>query len=585
MRIIELSLAWPEAPDAPFREDFFLGAWHPEAQLKVTWATTPASIQPAVETGTHSFVLSNTSPLHPAGRALVHQVSSPQVPELLAFRGYVVEPPLHGWSEPERIVSYWGRGTFQTHNGVFAAAIIRNGSLELLTDVFGISPLYYRQLKNGVVLFATASRYLRIAGDDINPLGARMMLHRGALCGDASLTPDAARCKPGHVITFTREGKTEKPWFRFDRLPTGEKPITPATLRDAEDAFQTSVERCLRLMPDATHHLPFSSGDDSRRILVALRERKVPFHALTVRIRQKNFRDLDGRFTSDMASALGFSHEVVELVEPRDYGADDLLIRKLFSWELSEHAWMPAMFRRFRPQASLVFDGLGGDILGNTGFGEPHWHTMPESEKLARAVAEFLPDFRPPRWRDDAFVPLEQARDELRRHLELIPEGSNRTDYAFVLVRARRGTGPAMQHLTPAGYVAVYPYFDLDHIQVTMELSSMDKIEEKLQARCLRVFWPEYYQFPGSRRIPPGIPEGPPEFKIRRQLACTDQMRSECRLPALLPDARNLLHASTHMAAIASAASSTLKRKCRWWLDPVLMLLSYRNRAGFCWQS
>jgi hypothetical protein len=35
MRIIELSLAWPEALDAPFREDFFLGAWHPEARLEV----------------------------------------------------------------------------------------------------------------------------------------------------------------------------------------------------------------------------------------------------------------------------------------------------------------------------------------------------------------------------------------------------------------------------------------------------------------------------------------------------------------------------------------------------------------------
>ena len=411
------------------------------------------------------------------------------------------------------------------------------------------------------------------------------MLHRGALAGDASMTPDTWRCKPGHVIGFTREGKTETPWFRFDRLPTGEKPITPGTLRDAEDAFQVAMDRCLNLMPGVEHHLPFSSGDDSRRILVALRERKVPFHALTVRLRQKTFRDLDGRFTSEMAKALGFSHEVIELSEPAVYGADDALIRRLFSWELSEHAWMPALFRHFRPHASLVFDGLAGDIFGNTGFGERHWHTMPEPEKLIKACAAFLPDFQPSKWREDAFLPLESAREELLRHLQLMPEGFNRTDYAFVLVRARRGTGPAMQHLAPAGYLPVYPYFDLDHIRVTMELSSFDKIEEKLQARCLRVFWPDYYKYPGSRRIPDGIPEGPEEVKISRQLACTDQMRSECRSPAWLPDARNLLHTSFHMAAIGSATSTRLKRKCQWWLDPVLMVLSYRARAGFCWRA
>jgi hypothetical protein len=586
MQSAHLSFSWPDAPPQPFHEEFFWGVWHASARLHVEYDTPPSNVSPIVISGHNFFLVSNDSTLH-HGAGLVHSAaahSSQTRLNAIAFRGYVVEPPVHGWSATADVCAYWSRDLPRSHNGIFAAARITARELEFVTDAFGISPLYYRECSNGLVLFATAPRYLCFPGDGVDPLAARMLLHRYEVGADASLVPGVQRCKPGHVIRFDGTAKTERPWFAFDRLPVGSHPITPAGVEAAEEAFQVAMNRCLRLMPATEHHLPFSSGHDSRRILVALLERKIPFQAITMRLRNKQYRDLDGRFTAEMAAALGFPHEVHELVPPRQYGLDDRLIRLLFSSELSEHAWMPEMIRHFRPHASLVFDGLGGDIFGNTGFAIPDLHRIPEGSKLDQLPKAFLPDTADSPFRRDAFVPLEAARAVLADQFRILPDAPNTVDYAFVLTRARRGVGPAMQYLPPAGYVTVYPYFDLDHIQVTMQLDSLDKIKQTLQSRCLEAFWPQYLAFPGSRRIPPDIPEGPAEFKLSRVLACTDQMRSECYQPSILPEARSILPLSRHFQAVAAGVSRTLKHRIKWWLDPVLMILSAQRQAQPCWR-
>src|SRR5215470_12017000 len=499
--VYELRFAWPEAPEPPFREDFFFGAWHPSTELHLRLESPPKGVSPVVVQEDRYALVSNSSELHKgAGQVQMCPPTLSGGARLLAFRGYLLDPPLHSWSSPRLVYDYWQGELVRLHNGVFATARILPDRLELLTDAFGISPLYYRLLNNGTVLFATNARYLRVEGDaGIDPVAARMLLHRGALCADRSLAPHTTRCKPGHVVTFTNLGKTETPWFRFDALPVGAKPITAENLCAAEEVFQQAIDRCLRLMPGTEQPLPLSSGDDSRRILAALLTRRVPFQALTVRVRQKEYRDLDGRFSSEMAHELGFSHEVIELPDTIQTAKDHHITRTLYSSELLEHSWIPPLIRCLHPHASLVFDGLGGDVFGNTGFAAAEWHTMPEHGKLEKLACEFLPSWPNSPYRENAFVTIQQAREELIRHLSILPEAPNRADYAFALTRARRGTGPGIQQLLPPGYIPVYPYFDLDHIRVTMELNSLEKVQEKLQARCLRIFWPDIYRFPGSR--------------------------------------------------------------------------------------
>jgi hypothetical protein len=231
---------------------------------------------------------------------------------------------------------------------------------------------------------------------------------------------------------------------------------------------------------------------------------------------------------------------------------------------------------------SLVFDGLGGDIFGNSGFGIPEHYTMPESAKLCAIAAEALPAYSGV-LRESAWASLEDARAALVDHLRFLPARKNLSDYAFLLIRARRGTGPWGQHLLPAGHLPVYPYFDLDHIRVTMRFDSLDKLAHNLtrtlQIRCLETFWPRYHKFPGSRRIPPDVKPGSPEHNNRLMIARLDQMRSECRLPALLSDAAERLLPARYVQAVAAGASNRMKLRIHWWLDRLLMLEAYRTQA------
>jgi hypothetical protein len=174
----------------------------------------------------------------------------------------------------------------------------------------------------------------------------------------------------------------------------------------------------------------------------------------------------------------------------------------------------------------------------------------------------------------------------LERHLAIFPEGKNRTDYAFLMIRARRGTGPMNQHLAPAGHVPVYPYFDLDHIRVTMEFDPLDKLKQTLQSRCLEAFWPKIFAYPSSRRYSKEEnPEKSKWVKYSRHVARMNRMRSECRHPGRLPDAREVLQPRHYLSLMLTGFSNELLIRWEWWVDHLLTLLAYQNQAHPCWSA
>jgi hypothetical protein len=586
-----LEFAWPNMPPASWREDFFLGVWHPTAELQVAVGPPPPNVEAAVLRGRNWALLGNTT--QATGAALVHEghpVRGPRALRALAFRGYVVDPPVHSWSSRADVLRYWTLHCDRTHNGVFATARVDAGgdALELLTDAFGIAPLYWRPFGDAV-LFATNPRYLRCAGDaSVDPLAARVFVHRRALVGDASLVPGVHRVPPGSVLRFSRETGTTprvRAWFRCDDLPVGEHRISESGVRDAEQTFQAAVARCVRLMPERTATLPLSSGDDSRRILVALREQGVPFRALTVRVLQKGNRDLDGRFTGEMARDLGFEHRILEYCAPREYARDDAACRTLFASEIAEHTWLAPLIRELGPEPALVFDGLGGDIFGNTGFGVAELHVMPESRKLVAIADAAIGDQASRMLRADAWAPLEAVRAYAIDQLRFLPEGPNRSDLAFLLMRARRGTALWSQHLLPPGQLPVYPYFDLDHVAATLRISPLDKLAQTLQARCLERYWPAYYAYPGSRRLPPGVPPGSSSPLHARSAAQLRQLRAECDPLSLAASLGRRLSARGAAVAFAAALSDDVGVRAEWWLHPVLMLEAYEQNATPAWTT
>jgi hypothetical protein len=584
--VLTLQFHWPEMPEHPYREAVFFGAWHPKHALRLTCAAPPSGVVPATVAGRNWALVSTTAP---DGAALVHagDPAAGQV-DAVAFRGYVLEPPLHCWAGSEPVLRYWS-ADHARHNGVFGAVVVDRcgGRLRLISDPFGVAPLFYRTLPDGVVLFANSPRYLVLPGDEPEPSAARVLFHMQALCGEISLTPGARRASPGTSLEFDANGKPDaRRWFDLAALPPGDQPIDDVALDEMEAAFQVAMDRCLQLLPGGPVHLPLSSGDDSRRILVALLRRDVGFLASTVRIFQKGHRDLDARFATELARRFGFPHRIFELGGPGQYRRDDRDCRILFGSQLMEHSWLAPLIKGVKPGLSLLFDGLAGDK-----FGEEPWeaavgpqtaadlYAMDESRKLELMAELAIPSTGSAILQERAWPPLETLRANLAEFLrqQSLPEGKNRSGLALILFRVCRSTALWTHHLLPTGCIPVFPYLDLDHALVTLRYDPLEKIHRTVQARCLERFWPEFYAVPGSRRIPDGLPPGSSSPTRRLALGRLDQLRAECGDPI-----------GTHLAgrvkrryralAVASAGSRRLSQRVQWWLDPLLMLESHRLR-------
>jgi hypothetical protein len=401
------------------------------------------------------------------------------------------------------------------------------------------------------------------------------------LAGNASLVDGVDRVSPGVVLSFTVERRTSVSWFDFNSLPPGNEELSDGHVASAEAAFQAAMDRCLNLMPGDTSYLPLSSGDDSRRILASLVARGSSFHAMTVRVLQKGDRDLDARFASELATRFGFSHDVFEMADSVQYGDDDAACRLLLSSELSEHSWIAPLVRALPSRPSIVLDGLGGDIFGNTGFARRELFETEAEGDLVDVVRLSTPETINALLRRGAWEPLAAVRDRMVNDLTFLPRNKNRPDLAFLLIRARRGTGPCMQNLLCPGRVPVYPYFDLDHAIATLRVDPRVKLETTLQARCLARFWPEFFSVPGSRRFSAEIhrhSNAPARARLQSRM---EHLMDEARARGIAEAFRRIRFRNACVAALGVLSERFVFRSA-WWLDPLLMLEAFHRQGAVC---
>ena len=178
----------------------------------------------------------------------------------------------------------------------------------------------------------------QLHGDVPDLIAWRSTIQSGFIGADRSLTKDVFRVPAGVAIRASKSGLSSSNWFDFDSLPNGQRSIDEKAFSDVEESFQQSMSRCLALSDDRPL-LPLSSGHDSRRILAALISRDVDFSSLTVRVRQKGFRDLDAPFASAMSKDFGFRHSIIERGSISDIVAADIARRLLTDAETASHSW------------------------------------------------------------------------------------------------------------------------------------------------------------------------------------------------------------------------------------------------------
>lgn len=558
LSILRVEFQWP-APDASVPGDnFFLGIWHPSRELEVSWTgTPPAPVRTA--TGRNWALASALSPFHSSG-SLIHASGDGRL--AVAFRGYVVDPPLHSYSPSDALVAYWDRDWRRQHNGVFSAACIgeHGAELTLLADLLGFSPLYY-MLWEGALVFSTTPRLLANLEAQPDYLAWRGLLDSGFLTSDRTLSESVRRLPAGQVLRANRHETKLDSWLTLESLPAGERPLDARGIEEVEQGLHRAMERCLAL-EDLRIVLPLSSGHDSRRILAGLLRRSEPFEAVTCRVFHKD-RDLDARYASEMARDLGLRHRVVEPGPPEEFARDDRARRILTDAETGMHSWVPKLMRLLPAAPTMLLDGVAGDILGNPGFRIPGLY-----ESRAKDIEIILDASLPGAFHKvlspRAWPAKAKVREELRAYLERLPQRVNLAEFAFILLRQRRTTAPWSQLLLPPGHVAVCPFLDLDYLKLLLSFVPADKHAVILQRRCLAEFWPELYRYPGTRDIPDDVPREYARIERDRDLACRKTRLRELEQVGGSAYLLRLLTPRARLVWFASKVSTRMTSNMEW---------------------
>lgn len=572
---------WPGVGPGGECDNFFFGVWHPHRTIRVELVGTPAGMC-THRRGRNWLLASAVSPLHPPGTGLLH--AAPEGSLAVGFRGYIL-PRLHSYSSSADILAYWARQRCAEHNGVFSAVVIDEHSMTLVTDVLGMGPVYYRSL-GGAVVFATNPRY--VTADDAAPdlVAWRSLLQTSWIVGDRALCQGVKRLPAGHVLRASREGLKVVRWFDFDKLPSGTKAVGQGAVAEVEEALDRAVSRCLELEAGGVV-LPLSSGFDSRRMLALMMKKQVDFRAITYRGYQKSHRDLDAQFATQMARDFGFPHVTVEAKSREEYVSDDVVRRILVHAEALDHSWAVRVMKALPSRPGLFFDGIAGDILGDPVGWNVHVGLEVEarsgSAEVDAIASHSVKDTFDSVLREGVWPSAEEVRRTIREYVASFLPRSNLGELAFLLLRQRRAISPWSQQLLPAGHVAVCPYLDLDYLRLLLGFRSVDKHEVKFQRACLREFWPELYRYPGNRDIPDDLPPGSPELANVRAVSCYAPLREEVRASDRARELRELLSVKGRLALRMSDVSRTVQLRSRWYLHPLLELVS-RQSVEPCWK-
>jgi len=119
----------------------------------------------------------------------------------------------NGHSDTEVVLqayNHWGLGAFRRFHGMFALAVWdgRREQLVLARDRFGIKPLYYSQLPNGIVFGSEIKSLLGSGkiGRDISPDGLHEYMWYGNALGENTLFRGVRRLPPASVMVRMKSG-------------------------------------------------------------------------------------------------------------------------------------------------------------------------------------------------------------------------------------------------------------------------------------------------------------------------------------------------------------------------------------------
>jgi hypothetical protein len=564
-----------------YRTDGFLGAWVPESQPRIREEPGDSGHASVRGQGFHL-----ASPIAAQADGSGSKVHAGADGTGLGFRGYLLDPPLHHFSAPDKLLDFWARAPLGRLNGVFAAAVIDAGGSRLLlyTDALGMAPLYYRIFR-GHVLFATKPDWLVAPDSGLDETGAGSLAAAGFPVADRSLVAGVERVPPGTRLCFDRSltPRVER-WHGPEAFPPPETPLDASALRLVEERLDQAIDRC-RALAYGPEILPLSSGYDSRRILASLVRRGERPDCITVRVYIKGHRDLDAVYAGEICRRFDCPHSIIELPEPETYSRDDVFRRRETGGETKSHTWVVSMMRALPARPMLLWDGILGDVLGNPGFRLDglYQDTAADIDR----IAGILSHVRHGRYLADALADGEAIASEVRAALAPFAGMRNVAELAFLIMRQRRMTALWSQQLADPHHLVACPYLDLDYMEACMRIRPEDRHRDPLQEACLRAFHPELAGIPGSRRIPAQSQPAALADDRARVAACLRALAAETRaLPgdAVRDRLRTVLNRRGRLLVRGALHAPGAAVPFEWVVSTVLNGCLADLRAGPTWE-
>jgi len=268
------------------------------------------------------------------------------------------EPPLH-------LFRQLGESFAKKLRGMYAIAIVDGDGdgLTLARDPFGIKPLYYTQLANGVA-FASEPQALfsaRLASRGVRARARDQLLQMQFSAGAETIFPGILRVLPGETLRFSGGHVAER--RRIAALPEGapENISEKDALAKMDRALMESV--ALHLRSDVPYGMFLSGGIDSGCVLAAMARLDDRPLAFTAGFDVPGAADERAQAAAT-ARSVGARHEAIEITRKMVF--DDLpRIVAAMDDPAADYAIIPTWFlaRRARQDVKVVLSGEGGDEI------------------------------------------------------------------------------------------------------------------------------------------------------------------------------------------------------------------------------
>jgi len=229
----------------------------------------------------------------------------------------------NGNSAPDFVINGYlssGDRFIRDISGIFHGAIFdkTNNQLKLFSDKFGLQPLYYAIIPNGILFAGEVKALLAYEPlkKDLDLNAVADFLHYGQVLGNKTLFTQVQLLPPGTMLTFDlNSGKVSlEEYFRLDSLfaKGGTYDSKAGEFEAAELLVKAVTSRCA----GEGLGLSLSGGLDSRAILAAMGQQAKGLATYTLGLPGC----ADEKLAAQMARTCGTAHEFIPLGS--DYLAD-----------------------------------------------------------------------------------------------------------------------------------------------------------------------------------------------------------------------------------------------------------------------